>query len=100
MRRFPRRLRLRRLLGLLRRNVDGLQYWSLIYQEPEYCFSYGRFEKGKMKAVHWEGTIFSVTVKDTDIPKLLTNPLDAIFHLTSSAVCRSDLHTYHGRASL
>jgi len=50
----------------------------------------------KMKAVRWEGVPFSVSVKDIDIPKL-TGPLDAIVRLTSSAICGSDLHTYHGR---
>jgi len=56
--------------------------------------------KGKTKAVRWAGTIFSVSVKDIDVPKPRTNPLDAIIHYISSAICGSDLHTYHGRASL
>jgi hypothetical protein len=32
--------------------------------------------KGKTKAVRWAGTIFSVSVKDIDVPKLRTNPLE------------------------
>jgi len=56
-------------------------------------------KKGKMKAVKWEGKPFSVTVKEVDIPKI-NDPLDAIVRLTSSAICGTDLHTYHGLIEL
>ena len=52
--------------------------------------------KQMMKAVQWEGKPFQVSVNEVPIPKI-TNPLDAIVRLTSSAICGSDLHTYHGR---
>jgi hypothetical protein len=35
--------------------------------------------KGKTKAVRWAGTILSVSVKDIDVPKLRTNPLERQF---------------------
>ena len=52
-----------------------------------------------MKAVRWEGKPFSVSVRDVPIPKI-RHSLDAIVHLTTSAVCGSDLHAYHGRWDL
>jgi threonine dehydrogenase-like Zn-dependent dehydrogenase len=58
-----------------------------------------QMKTGKMKAVRWEGKPFSVSVKEIDIPKI-TQPLDAIVRLTSSAICGSDLHTYHGRIGM
>ncbi|TVY84418.1 S-(hydroxymethyl)glutathione dehydrogenase, partial [Lachnellula suecica] len=54
-------------------------------------------KSGKMKAVRWEGQPYSVSVESVDIPKI-TNSLDAIVRITSSAICGSDLHVYRGRA--
>jgi threonine dehydrogenase-like Zn-dependent dehydrogenase len=48
-----------------------------------------------MKAVLWEGNAFSVTTQDVPIPKILA-PEDAIVRITSSTICGSDLHIYHG----
>ncbi|KAH8819315.1 putative S-glutathione dehydrogenase [Xylogone sp. PMI_703] len=53
-------------------------------------------KSGKMKAIQWEGKSFSVSVNEVDIPKI-RRPTDAIVRLTSSAICGTDLHTYHGR---
>ena len=50
----------------------------------------------KMKAVEWEGKPFSMTVKSLSIPRLL-KPQDAIIRCTSSGICGSDLHVFHGR---
>jgi hypothetical protein len=50
----------------------------------------------KMKAVEWEGKPFSMTVKSFPIPRIL-KPQDAIIRCTSSGICGSDLHVFHGR---
>ena len=50
----------------------------------------------KMKALRWEGKPFSVSVKEIPIPKI-KDSLDVIVRLTSSAICGTDLHTFHGR---
>lgn len=50
----------------------------------------------KMKAVEWEGKPFSVSVKALPIPKV-TKPTDAIIRCTTSGICGSDLHIFHGR---
>ena len=51
---------------------------------------------GTMKAVQWEGKPFSVSVNTIPVPKI-TNSRDAIVRITSSGICGSDLHLYHGR---
>ena len=56
-------------------------------------------KNGKMKAVRWEGKLFSVSVEEIDIPKI-TQPLDAIIRVTSAAICGTDLHTYRGRVGM
>jgi threonine dehydrogenase-like Zn-dependent dehydrogenase len=48
-----------------------------------------------MKAVFWAGQPFEVAVKQTPFPKIL-QPGDAIVRLTTTSICGSDLHTYHG----
>jgi threonine dehydrogenase-like Zn-dependent dehydrogenase len=60
--------------------------------------SHGHDHNGseKMKAVEWEGKPFSVSVKSLPIPRLL-KPQDAIIRCTSSGICGSDLHVFHGR---
>src|ERR1700760_1832848 len=50
----------------------------------------------KMKAVEWDGKPFSVSVKTIPIPRL-TKPTDAIIRCTTSGICGSDLHVFHGR---
>jgi threonine dehydrogenase-like Zn-dependent dehydrogenase len=50
----------------------------------------------KMKAVEWEGKPFSMSVKSVPIPRLI-NAQDAIVRCTSSGICGSDLHVFHGR---
>jgi threonine dehydrogenase-like Zn-dependent dehydrogenase len=47
-----------------------------------------------MKATCWRG-IMSVKVEDVPEPKIL-NRRDAIIRVTSTAICGSDLHLYHG----
>jgi threonine dehydrogenase-like Zn-dependent dehydrogenase len=49
-----------------------------------------------MKAVEFEGTAFSMSVKTLPIPKI-TQPTDAVIRVTSSGICGTDLHTFHGR---
>lgn len=48
-----------------------------------------------MLAVEWEGKIGHVGVNKILRPKL-REPEDAIVRITSSAICGSDLHIYHG----
>src|SRR4051812_888995 len=50
----------------------------------------------KMKAVNFEGKPFSVSVKSIPIPKII-KPEDAIIRVTSSGICGTDLHVFHGR---
>jgi threonine dehydrogenase-like Zn-dependent dehydrogenase len=52
-----------------------------------------------MKAVRWEGKPFSVSVRDVPIPTI-RHSQDAIVRLTTSAICGTDLHAYHGRWDL
>src|ERR1700712_4067354 len=52
--------------------------------------------KGTMKAAQWEGTPFSVSINTVPIPKIIKSR-DAIIRITSSGICGSDLHVYHGR---
>ncbi|KAG0652516.1 putative zinc-type alcohol dehydrogenase [Hyphodiscus hymeniophilus] len=49
-----------------------------------------------MKAVEWEGKPFSMTVKSIPVPRII-NPQDAVIRCTSSGICGSDLHVFHGR---
>ncbi|CAI0649684.1 unnamed protein product, partial [Colletotrichum noveboracense] len=49
-----------------------------------------------MKGVVWEGKPYEMAVKhDIPVPRI-TEPEDAIIRITTSAICGSDLHTYHG----
>ncbi|GAB1319660.1 hypothetical protein MFIFM68171_09870 [Madurella fahalii] len=48
-----------------------------------------------MKAVQWEGNLREVKVSDVPRPRI-ERPEDAIVRITSSAICGSDLHIYHG----
>ena len=49
-----------------------------------------------MKAVEFNNQPFSMKVKTVPIPKI-TSPTDAVIRVTSSGICGSDLHTFHGR---
>jgi hypothetical protein len=53
---------------------------------------------GTMRATVWNGIPFQVAVKSVPKPRLLTSE-DATVRLTSSAICGSDLHIYHGIAN-
>ncbi|KAK2025184.1 alcohol dehydrogenase GroES-like domain-containing protein [Colletotrichum zoysiae] len=49
-----------------------------------------------MRAVFWEGKPFEVAVKaDVPVPRI-KDPEDAIVRITTSAICGTDLHIYHG----
>ncbi|KAF3020571.1 hypothetical protein E8E14_008703 [Neopestalotiopsis sp. 37M] len=48
-----------------------------------------------MRAVVYEGIPFQMTVQDVPVPSIL-NDTDAIVRITTSALCGSDLHVYHG----
>ncbi|KAI0166722.1 putative alcohol dehydrogenase [Hypoxylon sp. FL1284] len=48
-----------------------------------------------MRAVIWEGKPYEMAVRSVPKPRILM-PEDAIIRVTSSAICGSDLHTYHG----
>ncbi|KAH6988532.1 hypothetical protein EDB80DRAFT_589138 [Ilyonectria destructans] len=50
---------------------------------------------GFMRGVEWEGEIRDVAVNIIPRPKI-TEPEDALVRITSSAICGSDLHIYHG----
>ena len=50
------------------------------------------------KTVHgviWQGKPFKVTAADLPFPKIQDTDA-AIVQITSSAICRTDLHIYHG----
>ncbi|KAH9205911.1 hypothetical protein DL95DRAFT_375740 [Leptodontidium sp. 2 PMI_412] len=49
-----------------------------------------------MKAVAFEGKAFDMTVKKLPIPKI-HKATDAIIRVTSSGICGTDLHVFHGR---
>lgn len=49
-----------------------------------------------MRAVEWEGQPFSMTTKSVPIPTIVS-PTDAIVRITSTGICGSDLHVFHGR---
>lgn len=48
-----------------------------------------------MRAVVWEGKPYEMAVRDVPRPTI-EMPEDAIIRVTSTAICGSDLHTYHG----
>ncbi|KAF7555702.1 hypothetical protein G7Z17_g1992 [Cylindrodendrum hubeiense] len=50
---------------------------------------------GFMRAVQWEGEIGDMSVNIVARPKIIA-PEDALVRITSSAICGSDLHIYHG----
>lgn len=50
---------------------------------------------GTMRGVVWEGNPYHVAVTDLPIPTLQAST-DAIVRIKASAICRTDLHTYHG----
>jgi threonine dehydrogenase-like Zn-dependent dehydrogenase len=50
-----------------------------------------------MKAVYYEGP-FKVSVKDVELPKI-QHPDDVIVKVTTAAICGSDLHMYQGRTA-
>ncbi|KAG4421294.1 hypothetical protein IFR04_005596 [Cadophora malorum] len=49
-----------------------------------------------MKAVEFEGKAFDMKVKTLQIPKVRKSH-DAIIRVTSSGICGTDLHVFHGR---
>ncbi|KAM3498104.1 hypothetical protein MY10362_008563 [Beauveria mimosiformis] len=48
-----------------------------------------------MRAVAWLGQPYNVSVIDMPMPSIV-NETDAVVRITSSAICGSDLHFYHG----
>ncbi|SCO91263.1 related to formaldehyde dehydrogenase [Fusarium oxysporum] len=48
-----------------------------------------------MRGVVYNGVPFEMAVQDVPVPQIL-NATDAIVKITTSALCGSDLHTYHG----
>ncbi|KAF5985566.1 formaldehyde dehydrogenase [Fusarium coicis] len=50
---------------------------------------------GFMRAVQWEGNVRDMSVNIIPRPKLI-EPEDTIVRITTSAICGSDLHIYHG----
>lgn len=48
-----------------------------------------------MRAVAWFGQVNNVSVIDVPVPTII-NQTDAIVRITTSAICGSDLHFYHG----
>ncbi|OQD61753.1 hypothetical protein PENPOL_c015G04375 [Penicillium polonicum] len=48
-----------------------------------------------MRAVAWFGQTNNVSVIDVPVPSII-NQTDAIIRITTSAICGSDLHFYHG----
>ncbi|KAI3553001.1 alcohol dehydrogenase GroES-like domain-containing protein [Colletotrichum abscissum] len=48
-----------------------------------------------MRAVAWFGQPYNVSVIDMPVPAI-TNQIDVVVRITSSAICGSDLHMYHG----
>ena len=50
---------------------------------------------GFMRAVQWEGEIRELAVNIVPRPKII-EPEDALVRITTSAICGSDLHIYHG----
>ncbi|OJJ05932.1 hypothetical protein ASPVEDRAFT_75149 [Aspergillus versicolor CBS 583.65] len=48
-----------------------------------------------MKAIMWEGKPFHVALKSQPIPHI-KDPNDIVIRITTSAICGSDLHMYHG----
>ncbi|KAM0547560.1 hypothetical protein ACHAPJ_010304 [Fusarium lateritium] len=48
-----------------------------------------------MRAVQWEGEIREMAVNIVPRPKII-EPEDALVRITTSAICGSDLHIYHG----
>ncbi|CEI70678.1 hypothetical protein FVEN_g836 [Fusarium venenatum] len=48
-----------------------------------------------MRAVQWEGELRHMSVNIIPRPKLV-DPEDAVVRITTSAICGSDLHIYHG----
>src|SRR5579859_6441234 len=51
--------------------------------------------KKTMRGVIWQGKPFDIAVADLPFPKIQAAD-DAIVQITSSAICGSDLHIYHG----
>ena len=48
-----------------------------------------------MRAVAWFGQVNNVSVIDVPVPTII-NQTDAVVRITTSAICGSDLHFYHG----
>lgn len=48
-----------------------------------------------MRAVTWEGRPYHVCVENYPKPRI-RDPLDIIVRITTSAICGTDLHIYHG----
>lgn len=48
-----------------------------------------------MQAVVWQGTPYSMAVANVSMPTIM-NETDVIVRVSSSAICGTDLHTYHG----
>jgi NADPH:quinone reductase-like Zn-dependent oxidoreductase len=48
-----------------------------------------------MRAVQWEGELRDMSVNIVSRPKIV-DPEDAVVRITTSAICGTDLHIYHG----
>lgn len=48
-----------------------------------------------MRAVLWEGVPLEMNVASVPVP-VIREPTDALVRITASALCGTDLHTYHG----
>lgn len=48
-----------------------------------------------MRGVAWFGQPYNVSVIDMPVP-VIVNQTDVVVRVTSSAICGSDLHMYHG----
>lgn len=48
-----------------------------------------------MRAVQWEGELRHMSVNIVPKPKII-DPEDALVRVTTSAICGTDLHIYHG----
>lgn len=55
----------------------------------------GDFDNRTMKSVFWEGKPFEMSVKRVPRARVV-NDDDAVVRVTTSAICGTDLHVYHG----
>ncbi|UQC74793.1 alcohol dehydrogenase GroES-like domain-containing protein [Colletotrichum lupini] len=68
---------------------------SLCYCIHNMAFNITNATMSTMRAVAWFGQPYNVSVIDMPVPTIV-NQTDVVVRITSSAICGSDLHTYHG----